>query len=456
MLTKQKHLNAGVLAVSLALLLASCETSMSLLSPPHSLGTAMTRGMADMPTSFFDYSDARLDTIIMALQKVETEAPFVAAFTEEYGVPLWDMSYCITEKEGTCFLVPLWKQGEEKRIETLWYFRRAGDFLKYFPIRRTTSDIQKDEQQEFMFGLLSYLVFGKYNADEQYFVNAETPRTRMTVIITECWDVYTGPEYKLEYQYTNCVDRYVWLEDARPPFGGGSGDSGKYGMGDLYLPGGGPQGNDPSKAKNLFENKELSESDWEEINKLLEEIAKDCMGENLYNAVKDSLGNEKITFKFTDEKTSWYSDKEKTLYLSETNIKSGTLLHELFHVFQIYQEEAASINNSIMNKEIEAHLAQYKYLRKNKKLNELEKKWDRRWTAVKHLDEKIDSHGNLLRDKRSTDAEYAFQEELFEITIEYNVVPTFRKNGYEEATFDNTLGYKNTFLNINHLTINCN
>lgn len=329
-------------------------------------------------------------------------------------------------------------------------FRIADGRMKFFPLSRTSI---QGEEQSFIFDLLAYQAFGMNNAEQLVFEKAETPQTRMYIIFTECWDVYTGTEAHLEYSYTNCIDRTYWIQDSSiPPLGGGTG------TGDVLYPGndggGGGSPSGGSKAKSIFQNDSLDKSVWEKVEDLIEEIIEDCMGGNLYNAVKDFLDGEKINFQLTDDKDSSYSPSKKSIFLSKNDMLSGTLLHELFHVYQVKQ---SSDNISSMNKEIEAHLAQYKYLKKHNRLDDIPKKnFDGRWRAVQSIDENIDNNGNFIRGDSVSNELYAFQRELFETQFEYNVVAAFRKFGYNEAAYNSNLSIEQNFLNIKDLTINCN
>ena len=173
------------------------------------------------------------------------------------------------------------------------------------------------------------------------------------------------------------------------------------------------------------------------------------MGENLYNAVKDFLDGEKINFQLTDDKSSGYNIKKDSLYLSKTDIESGTLLHELFHVYQVKQERGDSFQKAAMNREIEANFAQYQYYKQNHRYKELTKRIDRKWAAVKGLDYYFDSHGRYIGD------ESLLGKDLFELQFEYNVVSAFKQFEYN-GSFDNEEISERIFKNINNLTIDCN
>lgn len=87
----------GVFACLFLFFLASCETDTYLLRPQSSYyyGDAATRGITGhFPRHFFDNTVARLDTVVMVLQKMEADTPFVARFEENYGLPLWNAVLC--------------------------------------------------------------------------------------------------------------------------------------------------------------------------------------------------------------------------------------------------------------------------------------------------------------------------------------------------------------------------
>ena len=60
-----------------------------------------------------------------------------------------------------------------------------------------------------------------------------------------------------------------------------------------------------------------------------------------------------------------YNWEEHTLHIGLEELEANNLLHEMFHVFQTTQEPISSFKSSMMNREIEAHYAQYLFLQRS-------------------------------------------------------------------------------------------
>ena len=110
----------------------------------------------------------------------------------------------------------------------------------------------------------------------------------------------------------------------------------------------------------------MTDTNWAIIEQMIEKIMDDCMGENLYYGLKEKLNGKTLAIEFTNsEGSSFYFDGETSkIKLSIVNMESNHLLHEMFHAFQAYQETWSSYVNAGLNLEIEAHYAQYLYLKK--------------------------------------------------------------------------------------------
>ena len=87
-------------------------------------------------------------------------------------------------------------------------------------------------------------------------------------------------------------------------------------------------------------------------------------------------------------------------------IESNHLIHEMFHAYQAYRETTETYRNSAINLEIEAHYAQYLYL---KKLPEYPgSKWAIEWakpgrpTLTTSLEFYITLKGELIDDEDGT------------------------------------------------------
>lgn len=89
------------------------------------------------------------------------------------------------------------------------------------------------------------------------------------------------------------------------------------------------------------------------------------MGEALYNGLVEAMKSEekKIHIEFIPGMASGFSAYEKTISIGMDYIQSNGLLHEMFHALQYYTKGKDAFNKSTLNCEIEAHYAQYLYLK---------------------------------------------------------------------------------------------
>ncbi len=136
-----------------------------------------------------------------------------------------------------------------------------------------------------------------------------------------------------------------------------------------------------------------------------------------------------------------------------TITESNVFFHEMWHAYQAYQESESAYMNSLVNQEIEAHYAQYLYLRK---LPEYKgSKWenyyakDLRMGAIKNLNDHIDGKGNLRPGKN-------IEEFDFDILSIASIFETTK--GYDDPSFykyDETRSGLSNFSNLRTLTKDC-
>lgn len=139
--------------------------------------------------------------------------------------------------------------------------------------------------------------------------------------------------------------------------GGGGGSGSGSGGGSVVVP---PSNMGPL-AKTIFNSSsELTKAQWTKVEKALEKINKDCLGEKLVGASQDK--NIKIVYDAENKASGLYNSKTNTITIKnfiEANLSERdfeqVLFHELLHSEQIDDESAR------MNLEIEAHLAAYRY-----------------------------------------------------------------------------------------------
>ena len=164
--------------------------------------------------------------------------------------------------------------------------------------------------------------------------------------------------------------------------------------------------------------------------------------------LKEKVKNNKINLEFDFGKGYSYNWEEHTLHIGLEELEANNLLHEMFHVFQTTQEPISSFKSSMMNREIEAHYAQYLFLQRSAE-----------WT-----DKKQDKYAKSQRLRATTSlTKYVNQQghvttsflDIFETYISNNVVNAFRQEGYDNYPFKEYSDITNIFPNIKLTTKNC-
>ncbi|MDR2893929.1 MAG: hypothetical protein LBU97_00515 [Alistipes sp.] len=123
-------------------------------------------------------------------------------------------------------------------------------------------------------------------------------------------------------------------------------------------------------ASKIFKSTTLIISEWASLEGMVNKILADCMGGSLYNALYNSGKVLNITFNGDDD---YFDGKGITI----KNVDNGVLFHEMFHAYQYYIENNVSAyNNAIVNIEIEAYIAEYRFL---KKQSEFASTWAERY-----------------------------------------------------------------------------
>ena len=185
------------------------------------------------------------------------------------------------------------------------------------------------------------------------------------------------------------------------------------------------------------------------VDYLLEDILNDCMGEALFNGIKEKLNGDKIKIRFIEDDGSSYNLENRTLSVSVNQLESHVLFHEMFHLYQTLSEAQFTFEIYLMNREIECHYAQYLFRKKQSPLWNVETNFlyvtDERHGTCPLINRFIDDYG-MIRNESLRDC--------FESLLVVNVVQAFRANGYENYPFkDESL--EQTFGIVKELTNNC-
>ncbi|GHU79777.1 hypothetical protein FACS1894145_4650 [Bacteroidia bacterium] len=232
--------------------------------------------------------------------------------------------------------------------------------------------------------------------------------------------------------------------------GGGSGNgSGGYAGGNDNTT---PSGNTETvpKAKKIFRNSNMTEDNWEKLEKMIEKIMEHCLGRALYNSIVSELNGGTVTIQFNNTDGSSFDVANGGISLS-MNMQSNQLFHELWHLNQAYQETQSTYNGSRLNQEFESWYAQYLYV---SSLPEYKSGSD--WygwfndsdigKSVRDLERFIDAKGNLLQGEFAT---YSY--------LDNAMVPAFRQSGYPalQYPYDDIRTVYSGFKNLRSLSFNC-
>lgn len=356
---------------------------------------------------FFDASDAstHLQKVVCSLKQKNDSSDFASEFTETYGYPLWREAVAFFEGECFTYAVPIKNRLPNSEINAIWFFIMNDSCTNYHVYSREMADaitrqVGDETEQTWMFDYFTCYALHKEPASGLRFVI--TPLTRTTQVAMECENTVRVEGTTIE------IDVHCWnsgggggtnnrgdidlsgsgsVEEPRPSFGNGGGGGGN-------SSGSSTTSSTAPTASKLFKST-LSKSDWQALELRVHKIMIDCMGGTLYNSLVHSG---KIQIRITSEASS-YNPATKTINLNK-DMESNQLFHEMWHAYQSSRMDVSDYNNSTINSEIEAHYAQYLYLKKLKEYKG--SKWEKNWTkhprlyTIKKLERYVDSKGHLL------------------------------------------------------------
>lgn len=419
----------------------------------------------DKYVRFFNTSgaDTRLYSIAAQLKLKNDTADFVSSFITDYGYPLWGKAFLFPEKENTVYAVPIRSTNPNSEIETIWFFIVKHDRTDYAiynrnRVNKIIAQIGGDGIEEtWMFDYFTRNVLLKEPASGLAFLPLDSVATRSYSLPVEnelcCTHVvsWTGNgENYYDHGYT------CWSTSSVSYFFSESGDIGGGGGGG----GGGGSGGSNSigssaapNASGIFRNSSMTLLNWRKVEKMLNKILEDCMGEALYNGLKEALKGKTLVIQFNDSEDGSFGLQGGIMGISlGKQVESNQLFHEMMHAYRAYQETKASYNSSLLNGEIEAWYAQYLYTSRlpeyqGSKWEERDKK-DPRRREIKRLKELIDYKGNLR---------LGITNEKLDFIILNKIIPVFHMYHYtsDKYIYDyNRVGTDN-FNCIRNLTINC-
>lgn len=403
-----------------------------------------------------------IQIVVNTLYKQRDLLDAIRTYRSKYGVPMWAHSKGIATSDGFQLFVPVFNENNPKEIQTIWYFGIYNQTLYHFTRNRPHSDDILEEYWRYDY--FTTYALGEKPKNGLIFkskVNSRAESDDCDDVFVEVYyeDPYTGESYYYQdYKGTICWDTPgVGDYQENDPISNEDGFDSDVPIDDAIESGGGnsESNNDNSNsvapmAQSIFRNSDMTADNWKVIERMIEKIIKDCMGQNLYNGLIEKLDGKTLTIQFVEGSGSSFNFTTGDIKISIERMESNHLFHEMFHAFQAYQETQESYKNSRLNLEIEAHYAQYLYL---KKLPEyLGSKWhvayviDDRHKSISELEWYINFKGELY-DYSTT--------EILDAHIEDVVEYFYETTDYKGFNFDESQKGLSIFENLNVLTKGC-
>ncbi|MDR0893605.1 MAG: hypothetical protein LBN24_13520, partial [Mediterranea sp.] len=116
------------------------------------------------------------------------------------------------------------------------------------------------------------------------------------------------------------------------------------------------------KASKIFRNSKMTLENWKVVEKMLNKIIENCMGNALYQAIVKDLDGKTVTIEFANlpkGTNGQFGPDPATgavgIKINTNTKESNVLFHEMWHAHQSYQETLSTFNASVINQEIEAY-----------------------------------------------------------------------------------------------------
>lgn len=178
------------------------------------------------------------------------------------------------------------------------------------------------------------------------------------------WDssefIQTGDHCWSEYEFVwECYDIRVWIDDPVEPDPGNGGGGGGTDPGNPN-PGGGNSSTAPNASK-IYRNPNLTVTNWQNLERMTNEIRKDCMGSLLYSGLDNFLNGKALNLDVVMDRPSIAGFDPVGGSITLNSYVSHTLFHETLHGYQAYGETLSSWGGATLNMEVEAWVAEYMY-----------------------------------------------------------------------------------------------
>lgn len=247
---------------------------------------------------------------------------------------------------------------------------------------------------------------------------------------------YDDPEYGLGFG-SECTKSERWevkeiCEDIAIDIGGSDNDN-------WYPSGGGGGGGSSSgggyrpsvapKAKAIFRNSSMTDTNWKTIEKMMDKMTGTKIGKAIYDKLQEVLKGKTLIAQFIENDMNSNFDPNLGGIKMRIDITSDALLHEMVHALQSYTEQE-TWNATQLNREFEAHFVQQIYINSlsdSERASWLERtKSDSRWKATRLLEKFVDDQGCLRQ---------GVTDEQLQKFINDVLIDNFRKIGYDSMNY---------------------
>jgi hypothetical protein len=205
------------------------------------------------------------------------------------------------------------------------------------------------------------------------------------------------------------------------------------------------------KATKIFRNSNMTLENWKKLEKMIEKIEKDCLGAALYDGLEEKLDGKRLIIQFNSGNDSEFGIYDGSISISIL-MESNHLFHEMWHVYQAYQETETSFMSSVINQEIETWYSQYLYVN-NLPEYQQGSKWANLYKSdigkyIRRLEKYIDNNGNLKPGKTELE---------LEIYLLNGPVNIFKhpNSPYKDYIYDGERDGLQNFKNLKELSKDC-
>lgn len=291
-----------------------------------------------------------VNDVITTLRSNDSLPERVAGYVARFGMPLWDNSVCISreEEDGWDLFVPMYKEGVDEEINTIWSFASRGDTLYHVIELRNPSSTVVEEYWRFDYFTIS--VLGKKPSSGLTFDGIVATRAVNVGWDVKCKDAYItveiGHESATEYKGTHCwqiANDFKGMEENKNP---GTGVPGSNGTSGFPNPQSRPKPSVPKDGLGVFSQMvvespgNLSEEAKKKLEQTIEEWSELCPVSEMINYFynKDELIREilidPIPFEKNGGSASYDTGGNILRFADENSIGHGAFIHEYFHFMQ--------------------------------------------------------------------------------------------------------------------------